>query len=283
MSFIQPIRNLISDPDKANEEFNSLLEEKVIGVRMESGSKPERPGETILSLIIVSRTFGQVLVFDVLQSPEILQDKWFKTLMESERPIKVMFHPEHDSKLLWRSSNISLHGVFDPQTLQMVKESIEKRLPTRKLGYQRQTLTDICRLYGVECDYDKGLVKKMLEQNSLLFMERSNIRQLMTICEDSAECLIPLYDKMKRELHIAVVKDKYSQMLEECLYGGPHGANKDDLKKQRLIRDYLETKQFRKEHGHSALTKGDKQLLRRGRLSFRMTFQHDTTKADSLC
>ncbi|XP_033755386.1 uncharacterized protein LOC117338231 [Pecten maximus] len=265
MSSKQSDFGLIFDLERAQTELSMLLKENVIGVRMESGYNPEESSNMVLSLIIISHVSGRVFVFDVLRNPTILQTKSFKTLLESERPIKVMFHPENECKLLWRSNRILLHGVFDPQTLYMVKEAIQKKLPTRKLGNQRKTLTEMCHLYHVECRYDKKLVKKMFTENPSLFMERSDMGGLMGILEESAKCLIPLYEKMKGELDIAVVQEKYSQMLEECLCAGLQGPDKRQFERQKLERNYLETKQFRKEHGNTALSKGDKYLLRRSR------------------
>ncbi|XP_060077077.1 uncharacterized protein LOC132556658 [Ylistrum balloti] len=256
---------LILDPGRARKELGEMLNEELLGVRIESGLDPENPSETIISLVIVRRISGKVCIFDVLKSPSILHDDHFQALMARDRPLKVMFHPEHDSKLLWQFSRLRLHGVFDPQTLYLVKESIEMKLPTRKL--HRKNLTDLCRLCHVECHYDKRLVNKMLRDNPSLFMERPCSDRLLNILMESAKCLILLYEETKCLLDVAVLQEKYSQMLDECLYGGIQGSETSHLKRQKMERNYYETKRFRKKNGSQALTKGDKELLRRGRLT----------------
>lgn len=256
---------LIYDQERAGKEWSRLLRQDVIGVRFESGPNQENPPGMILSLIIISDISGHVMVFDVLTNPEILHNVCFKSLMEADRPIKVMFHPENESKRLWSLAGIRVHGVFDPQTLYMVKEAIQMKLPTRKFGNQRKTLTELCQLYSVECGYDKKQVKRMLQDNPSLFMERPPIGDLMGILYESARCLIPLYGEMRGELDVAVVQQKYSQILEEYLYGGLEVSDRRQFERQKRDRNYQETIQFQKDHGREALSNGDKELLRRGR------------------
>lgn len=229
---------LIYDQERAGKEWSRLLRQDVIGVRFESGPNQENPPGMILSLIIISDISGHVMVFDVLTNPEILHNVCFKSLMEADRPIK---------------------------TLYMVKEAIQMKLPTRKFGNQRKTLTELCQLYSVECGYDKKQVKRMLQDNPSLFMERPPIGDLMGILYESARCLIPLYGEMRGELDVAVVQQKYSQILEEYLYGGLEVSDRRQFERQKRDRNYQETIQFQKDHGREALSNGDKELLRRGR------------------
>lgn len=69
----------------------------------------------LLTLIEIGTLRGEAFIFDVQACPEVMQDGGLKTLLESDKVIKIIHDCRNDSINLYSQFNILLRNVFDTQ------------------------------------------------------------------------------------------------------------------------------------------------------------------------
>lgn len=123
-----------------------------------------------LSLIQLGTTRGEAFIFDVQTCPKIVTEGGLKSLLESDRFIKIIHDCRGDSANLFAQFRIILRNVFDTQAAQTVLQCQEQG----KSPYDVEdlSLNKLCELYNVPGNPMKDKVKQMYQIHPLYWAKR---------------------------------------------------------------------------------------------------------------
>lgn len=122
-----------------------------------------------LSLIQLATTSGEVFIFDVLTCPQMAK-AGLKSLLESDRIIKIIHGCDGDAANLFAQFGIILRNVFDTQVAQTVLQCQDQGKSVHDV--QPQSLNKLCELYNVPTNPLKHEVTKMYVSHSWYWAER---------------------------------------------------------------------------------------------------------------
>lgn len=123
-----------------------------------------------LSIIQLGTTHGEAFIFDVQTCPQIVKYGGLKSVLESDRVIKIIHDCRGDSHNLFAQFHIILRKVFDTQVAQVILQCQEQWMPIYEVD--NLSLDKLCQWYNVPSNPLKDKVKQIYVKNPSYWAER---------------------------------------------------------------------------------------------------------------
>lgn len=149
-----------------------------------------------LTLIEIGTTRGEAFIFDVLTCPQIMTDGGLKTLLESDRVIKVIHDCRNDSVNLYTQFHTILRNVFDTQSAHAVLQYQDHGKQVYKV--KNLSLNTLCELYNAPPNPMKDQLKSVYRRDQKYWARRPLSRDMLLYAAGDVLVLIneQLYGSM---------------------------------------------------------------------------------------
>ncbi|KAG4079410.1 hypothetical protein HA402_008102 [Bradysia odoriphaga] len=163
-----------------------------------------------ISLIQLGTTRGEAFIFDVLTCPQMVTDGGLKSLLESDRVIKIIHDCRGDSANLFAQFRIVLRNVFDTQAAQTVLQCQEQGKQIYEV--EDMSLKKLCELYNVPTNPLKDKVKKIYLRRPMYWAKRPLTPDMLLYATEDVLVLIneQLYGTIA-----STIKPEFKTLLSE--------------------------------------------------------------------
>lgn len=130
-----------------------------------------------LTLIEIGTIRGEAFIFDVMTCPEIIEEGGLKTLLESDKVIKVIHDCRNDSVNLFIQFKILLRNVFDTQSAHALLQLQEQGKQVYKV--KNVSLNTLCEIYNAPKNPMKDQLKNIYRRDQKFWSRRPLSRDML--------------------------------------------------------------------------------------------------------
>lgn len=149
-----------------------------------------------LTLVEIGTVRGEAFIFDVLTCPSIITEGGLKTLLESDKVIKVIHDCRNDAVNLFLQFKILLRNVFDTQSAHALLQYQEHGKQVYKV--KNISLNTLCDIYNAPKNPMKDQLKNIYRRDQKYWSRRPLSRDMLLYAAADVLVLInqQLYAKM---------------------------------------------------------------------------------------
>ncbi|XP_064486922.1 egalitarian protein homolog [Ornithodoros turicata] len=149
-----------------------------------------------VTLLQAGTATGEVYIFDLQSTPQLMNEGKLKDLLESTNVVKVMHDCRNDSVALAQQFGIQLRNVFDTQAAHAVLQQQDAGRPVHKV--KNVSLNTLCALYGGPQNPRKEQMKSLYRRDQKFWSRRPLTEDMVFHAAFDVHCLLPIvYDALK--------------------------------------------------------------------------------------
>ncbi|XP_043266477.1 egalitarian protein homolog [Venturia canescens] len=186
-----------------------------------------------LTLLQIGTMLGQIYVFDLFTSPNLIKSGGLGNLLESPTVIKVVHDCRNDSVNLFNQFGITLCNVFDTQAAHAVLQFQDTGKPVYKV--KNVNLNSLCEMYGSSCNPVKEQLKNIYRRDQRYWARRPMTREMLIYASSDILGLVPqVYTSMSRLIK-SETQQLFTELCEEQVQMHINPIDVKARKKQRKI------------------------------------------------
>lgn len=162
-----------------------------------------------VTLLQLGTATGEVYIFDVQSTPQLINEGKLREVLESAAVVKVMHDCRNDSVALHQQFGVQLRNVFDTQAAHAVLQQQEAGKPVHKV--KNVSLNTLCGMYGGPPNPRKEQMKSLYRRDQKFWSRRPLTEDMVFHAAFDVHCLLPtIYDTLR-----SAIQPEFGSLLWE--------------------------------------------------------------------